>query len=258
MRYAGLLIATTVVVSACGGELSGTDIKACTTATAYGMGTTVTGTVDANDCKDPTGEVGDVYSFTAISPNSFTVTFSGNGFKPGVRIWQGMITGTSNKLVADVDQSDATSFKVYTPSGTYYILVTSENASGGNYTFSTTSPAAADGCNPPLIYTIKGVTLSGTITPQDCAGGGTEKFDAYQFYLQSGETVNVSGNINKGATFALRAGDASTPNLVTRAITVPTGGTTSFSYTAPSTGLYRVHVNTDPQFGTATYGMTIN
>lgn len=260
MRYAVLLVATSVVTASCEGDsLSGTDIKACTTATAYAIGTAVSGTVDANDCKDVQGNIGDAYQFTAGSQTSFVVNFSGSGFKPSIVLYQGTIASAStSRMIVDIGTSDASSFQAFLPAGSYYFVVTSENASGGSYNFSTTSGANMNGCKG-LSFVAIGITLTGTITGNDCVGLGASRTDIYEFILQSGQTVNVSGTLNKGGAFALRSGGASTPDLVTRMINTVNGGTASFSYTAATAGLYRVHVFGEPAFtGNANYTVTIN
>lgn len=257
MRYSALLAAT-LIVAGCDGELTGDDIPLCTSATAYTIGATVTGTVDSKDCKDVEGNVGDVYQFTT-GQTAFVVNFSGTGFKPSIVLYQGTISSaSSSRVVADVGASDASSFEAHLPEGAYYFIVTSENATGGNYNFSTSTAVPQQGCGS-LRYTTQGMTASGTITANDCAGANTTRFDAYHFYLRSGQTVNITGSLSKSGGFSLRTGDASSPDLVTRLINVSTGGSVSFSYTAPSSALYRVHVGSDPQFtGTTSYVVGIN
>ena len=261
MRYAVMLIASCGIMAACEeGSLTDANIPLCTTGTAYAIGTTVSGTVDQNDCKDSQGNVGDVYQFTAGSQTSFVVNFSGSGFNPSIVLYQGTIANASSaRAVADVGRSDASSFQAFLPAGAYYFVVTSENSSGGSYNFSTTAGANMDGCKNALSYVAIGITLSGTITGNDCTGLGASRFDAYEFYLQSGQTVNVSGTLNKGGAFALRTGSATSADLVSRFINTTIGGTASFSYTAASAGLYRVHVASEPAMaGNATYVVGIN
>jgi hypothetical protein len=259
MRFASMLIPACAVLVSCGGDLSGTNIPLCTSATAYTVGTSITGSVSESDCKDGEGNIGDVYSFTTGSQSSFVVNYSGSGFKPSILLYQGTIANSaSSRIIADIGVSDFASFQAFLPAGAYYFVVTSENAAGGTYTFSTSSPATTNGCQRNMI--LRGQTFSGDITNNDCPGNGAARADMYNFYLKSGETVNASFTTNKGGALALRDdGNAAAADLITRQINVVTGGTASFTYTAVKNGWVFVAVYGEPSFsGTATKAVGIN
>ncbi|HUP88972.1 MAG TPA: hypothetical protein VM100_06470 [Longimicrobiales bacterium] len=260
MRYATLLIAGSVITGAgCSGELTGSGIPMCTTATAYTIGTSVTGTVDEKDCKDVQGNVGDAYSFTVTDQMSMVVNYTGSGFKPDIILYTGTIANSSaSKVVADVAISDFTQFQAFLKPGSYYFMVTSENASGGSYNFSTSAPASTNGCNRNMI--VRGQTFTGQITTNDCTGIGAARADMFNFYLNSGETVGINYSTNKGGTVSVRDdGNAAAADLINRSIGTPTGGTVAFSYTATKSGWVFVAALSEPaNTGVANYTVTIN
>jgi hypothetical protein len=188
------------------------------------------------------------------------LTFSGNGFKPNILIYSGTVANMgSAKLIADVDASEFPTFKVVVPAGSYFFTLTSENASGGSYSVGTTMGASTDGCSN-ILFTMPGVTFTGTITPNDCMGLSQARFDGFNLTITSGQTINVSGTTNKGGAIALRlSGNTTAADLVSRPINNVAGGSATFSYTATSTNIYFVSMFGEPGItGPANYTLSIN
>jgi hypothetical protein len=245
-RTALVLAAGLVVTAGCEG-LSTLDVSDCSGAATYTLGTSVAGKVGDDDCKDSEGHVGDAYQFTLTEQTMFSIQVS-----PGqeVALFVGTLTGTSVPVDIGGEPHDGTIYIL--PAGQYLATV---SGSKGDYTFRAVTAAAPSDCVE--VYTVRGMSTAGSITPADCPGGiATVRQDIYALRLKTGQSIAVNGSRNKPGHFAIYTGEGK--EQVSKPIDMPQGGSVQFSYTAKFDGEHRVHVLCEPmRFGNCAYTLSI-
>lgn len=243
------------LVAACGGDASGPAAAVCTSATAYTIGASVSGSLGAGDCQGPNGDAGDPYQFTTTSSTSFRATLTASGFASNLTLYQGTVASLSAAKIVFEDDNDANAF---IPAGSYFLVVTANDGKTGSYTL-TTGPANTNGCSL-ISYISRGASANGSINAGDCAGGlASIRQDIYEIYMDSGSSVSVTATSNRPGGVLFRSGSATSADLVSRTFASATGGTASFTYTATSSGYYRVHVlNETGATTTANYSVSVN
>jgi hypothetical protein len=239
MRYRIWMLLATVSLAACD-TITGSGTTDCTSAQAYSLGASISGSLSDADCQFK-GTVGDVYGLTLSSQTTVSFTLSAQ-FAAVFSVSAGTVSGTqAPPEVVYAEGRNVTFFGVLA-AGTYSVLVGTEKDKG-DYAFST-SATSPSGCAD--VFTTVGVSVSGTLTSNDCVGGlATVRQDIYEFRLRAGQTINVSARINRAGAVLLKTGDADSPNLVTRQLSAPTGGSTQFAFTASADAYYRLHLLTE-------------
>ena len=234
------LLLLTINCSAGGTEPTG----ACAGPQNYSIGSTASGAIGVDDCKGAAGNFGDIYQMTLTAQSRFSVTVTPSGFNAGVSLFAGLPSAAANAtLVYEEVGSGPVGANAFLPPGSYFLFVESNNGKTGNYKLESQT-AAAEGCGAYANWTYPGVELAGVVTTNDCAGNEPARQDIYELWLKKGQSVSVSATLNKIGAVLWRTGSASSANLITKNLN--SGGSTAFTFTAPSDDAYRLHVIGEP------------
>ncbi len=226
----------------------------CAGAQTLSVGAGATGAIGTDDCKGPTGDFGDLYQFTLSSQTNIELSVAPSGFDAGIILYSGSALDAANgKLVFDLSGSGTIGRNAYLPAGSYFLVVRSNDNKTGSYKVAS-QLANADGCGTYLNWTLPGANFSGFITATDCAGNGVAKQDIFEFGMKAGQSVTVTATYTRNGDVLLRTGTAGSADLVRK--TLAAGGSTSFSFTAPTTDNYRVHFIGEPSLVGGTIGYT--
>ena len=242
-------------VGACSGDPAGSSAPDCTAAAAYTIGGSVSGSLGAGDCRGPDGGFSDPYSFTTNTSTSFRATLTATGFAPNLILLQGTAASLSTAKTVFDGESSANAF---IPAGSYVIVVAADDGKTGSYTLTSGSSNTSDCSIRSFIF--RGASASGTINANDCVGGmATIRQDIYEVYMESGSSVTINATSNRPGAVLFRSGTAASADLVSRMFNSATGGSATFSYTATSSGFYRVHMlNELGTTTTANYSFSIS
>ena len=230
-------------------KLSGT----CAGVVPFSIGSTASGTGGSDECAAPNGDSGHLYSFSLSTQANVQFTLNSNGFEGGLAVYPGKATTGAATSVFDVSANGAASARTWLPAGDYFMVVSAVSGSGA-YSLTTQTAEMSD-CSVPG-WARPGVTISGTVTASDCDASPPAKQDIYQVNMTAGQTVSVNAQISKSGAVLWRTGNATSADLITKSL--PNGGTTSFTFTAPSAGAFRVHLlSSQPSAGPMSYTVSI-
>jgi len=207
-------------------------------ATAYTVGSTVSGTMGVKDCKGPNGFSGQLYSLTASAQTNLKVTVVPTGFAPTVSVY----TGT-NKIVGE-SSYDGT-LRTFLPAGSYQIFVYSITGQGGAYTLTTPTTTLGGGClssdgsltDSDIGYTLKGAAFSGQINATDC-GALNAKMHWYRIRLTGTDTLNTTVTVDKPAGVYLVSTTGAV--IATKELTAPGTWTNKYAVTTDGTFTLRI------------------
>jgi hypothetical protein len=213
----------------------------CTGSTAVSIGTTISGASGENACSAPGGEVGQLYTFTLSSPNNVNFAVTGS-FDGEMTLYAG---SSASSEIMNVAGAGNLAGRAFLPAGSYTLVMEPTSKSSGAYTINPTFISENANCFVQS-FAAKGVNISGSITGVDCANASpNERVDNFLIRLTAGQSVSVSGSISRPGNFAVMAPN-STSIAVLRTVTVQTGGSASFSYTATTTGYHAIFVSALP------------
>ena len=201
----------------------------------YTIGSTVTGTLGQNECKGPSELSGHIYTFALTAQTNFSVTMTPSGFEGEFGLYS-----SNTAVVPEQKHGGPIVARAFLPLGSYTLVAGRSKGSKGDYSL-TTQPAALDGCQSDITNWITpGANVTGVVADTDCQAAGTGRQDIYEIVLASSQTLTVSVAMDQAGAFALFTGSSAV-----LARNVAKGGASSFTYTAPSAGSYRVHVQKD-------------
>ena len=249
---ASLLLAVcacAALVSACDSPLG--DSSNCDAGIQWAPNTTVNGSVSEADCTRD-NHSGDFYVFTSTGQTATRLSMQATGFAPELTVYAGTPTAMGEaSLIFQVVTTPATN-DLYVPPGSYFIVAGTADNRGGNYTL-TSQPIPATGCPPRYSYGVPGLVVTGTITTNDCQGGGISRQDIIEFYLKPGQVLRARLVADKKAAVSIAQGDGSVIDKF-----IDASGVAEVSYTATKRDFYRVHVHGEPSFfGTTNYTLTV-
>lgn len=222
------------------------------------IGTDVTGAVAGGDCDLPDGDgrVGDSYAFSVQTQSVIRFDVTG-GTETGIRIRDNSKTGEQDVALHDNGLSSYQSFVVLKP-GSYTLDISAdENDASGNYTIKTSllaPPQEPAGCiQPPnqWRFAAVGVTISGLITTNDCAGSGAGRVDNYNVKMIQGGFRRVTVTVSAGAAVEIRLMDS--PAFVTTPMARNTAGDILVSFTPTSSDYYNIAIISTPGANPTSY-----
>jgi hypothetical protein len=182
-----------------------TAVDRCAEAVPHAVGTTVTGTLSASDCRFPSGEFTDLYSAAASSTVSIRFDMSSPDFSSHVTLFD--VNGAlvaSTPYWCDWDYCVGTnSVRVLIGPGDYvigaggYHYDYNDNPYGGavgSYTFSS-SPVPEDVTGCEEVFIARGMTTAQRIDATDCPAtfrSSAYYYDRFTMQLTAGETYTIS------------------------------------------------------------------
>jgi hypothetical protein len=194
---AGAVVVSATVDGLTAVSFSATAIVACDVIEPYAIGTTVTGTLSADDCRVADGSRVDRFSFTLTQTESIRFTQSSTVMNP----FLGLDDAAGNPIAFhdDVSATDRSSrMRVFLAAGSYVLSPSGFATTDlGDYTLaSETATDAVGGCGFFETWVTRGVQLTQELTTTDCQltdqGGNSYHVDLYFMYLREGETLTVS------------------------------------------------------------------
>jgi hypothetical protein len=251
-------LALAALVGCSGGSSSGGETPTGS-AQPYTPNATVTGNLATNPARGPNGGVGQLYTLTLTQQTNLQFTLTASGFPP----FLGLYTGSGQAIVERANTD--TSFKAFLPAGTFQVFVDSMNDASGTFTL-TSAPTQTGGClvaggtQSPLdnYHTVKGATLAGTITTNNC-GDSLAKIHNYELPLTAGAQITLAFTVDKMSGVAIRSSSGGTP-LASREM--PGAGSSTLSATVPTSGYYTVSIESRTAGGVSSlpvaYTVTIN
>lgn len=234
----GLAPLITLVLATCGGS-TGPEFQCGTT--SLPVPGSVTGSLDNGKCVDPLGGSGQVYDLSLPQQTNLMVSITASGFQPYVGVFT-----SSKRLVAETAATGR--LKVFLPAGSFLVSAASANGPTGTYTL-TTTPTELTGCTNPgtgipsdadVGFTMKGATITGSLTEADCGGGNFPRFEVYAVHLVSGATLNVSVTVDRGVGILLLS-----PTGILASQAMDGAGTWTTSVTAISEGYFGVRLESN-------------
>jgi len=212
--------------------------SSCSGATAYAIGSSVSGTLGTHDCKGPNGFSGQLYSLTTAAQTNIKVTVATTAFSPTVDVWT-----STNKLVGETSV-DGT-LKAFLPAGSYQIFVYSLVGQGGAYTLTSPTTSLGGGCltsngsltDSDMGYTLKGAFFSGQLNTTDC-GALNAKMHWYRVRLTGTDTLNTTVTVDKPAGLYLV--NATGSIVATKELSAP--GTWTNRYISTADGSYTLRI----------------
>lgn len=226
----------------------------------FGPQSEATNVAFEDDCEGPDAVYGDVYVITLTEQTNFLVLMGADGFRGQMVMYEGDYSAlpATPRLIFDVVGEGDIGAKVYLPAGTYTIWAGSGERAGGTYTLTTTPTSSSPCSNLHFNYTVPGADISGQVLANDCPGGvAIVRQDAYGMWMQAGESVDVSLTMDKlGDMLWRRSGDPSA--LDVDSFSVPGDAVVEGTFTAPSAGLFSIHLLSYPNnLGAATYTLSV-
>lgn len=237
-----LPLAALTLVASCAADDSGTSPAQGTgtnptegtgTPIPYTLGTTATSSsVTFKTVKAPNGAYGQVYTLTATGQSNFLIAVSTSAFKPYLGLF------TASGVVVAENNTD-TRIRAFLPAGNYLLVVSEVDGRDGSFSL-TSSPSSLGGCIGPPISpadlgnTVRGATLSGTITSTDC-GNAQAKSHIYDLPLAAGEAITATFTADKASGVAIRSN-----GTVLSSMELAAAGTITISMTATVTGRYQL------------------
>ncbi len=212
--------------------------SSCSGATAYTVGTSVSGTLGTHDCKGPNGFNGQLYSLTTSAQTNIKVTVATTAFLPTVDVWT-----ATNKIVGETSV-DGT-LRAFLPAGSYQIFVYSMAGQNGAFTLTSPPTTLGGGCltatgsltDSDMGYTLKGAAFNGQLTTADC-GAANAKMHWYRVRLTGTDTLNTTVTVDKPAGLYLMNATGS----IVAAKEMPAAGTWNNTYISTADGSYTLRI----------------
>lgn len=212
--------------------------SSCSGATAYTLGSSVTGTMGVHDCRGPNGFSGQLYALTASAQTNIKVAVVPTGFAPTVSVFT-----AANKIVGESSYNGT--LKTFLPAGSYQIFVYSLNGQGGAYTLTATTTTLGGGCltsdgsltESDMGFTLKGAAITGQIIATDC-GAVNAKMHWYRIRLAGTDTLNTTVTVDKPAGLYL----VNTTGAIVATKEMAAPGTWTNTYAATADGTYTLRI----------------
>lgn len=246
MRRFALLLALPLLAGCPTGEDD--SFANCAGITPYGVGGTIQATVGDNQCAGPGDIDGQLYSMALSTQSNFALTMTPAGFDGVLALY----AGSGDLIWSDADPG-VLGFKVYLPAGNYVVVAGKHRSSGGAYTL--TSPLATqDACQPHGMVVV-GSSVLGTLTNTDCPGGVAGWYnDVYAIRLKANQHVTFTTTTDRTLRTELYS-EATGALIDERNVNNNAGGTLTTVLTAPTAGMYRMHVASSAVPANYTFGV---
>jgi hypothetical protein len=180
------------------------DAACSATPSAFTIGTPLTATLTASDCRRAGGSRVQRFRFTLAQPISLELTQTSTMFDAYM-----LLEDAAGQLVAladDISESERdAAMRVFLPAGEYVITASGYSATDiGDYTLNAAvDSSAVTDCNVYHEWVVRGVQVDQDLSDTDCnlsdQAGNTYYADTYLVYLRQGETISVvqtSGDLN--------------------------------------------------------------
>jgi hypothetical protein len=242
---------------------SATAIDPCATATAYTIGSSVTGTLAGDDCSLPYGLHADLYSMTAPSALSVRFDLSSSVFVTNLSLfdWDGSLVSSSSADCSNTYCDLNSSMRVLLSPGDYIAHASTYGSYLGPYTLSSAVvPEDVTGCE--WAFVTRGLTTSQRIQSTDCvATFRSSRYFSDQFAIQltGGQTYTFSMSSTDFDTYLEILGSDLDFGWVVVASNDDFGGTSNsqITFTPEWSGLYLINPATYLGDQTGAYTLVI-
>ena len=185
-----------IAVSASAAGAPAVSFSATGRVVSYGLGQTMSGTLNASSCTLVGGGPFDAYALRLSGPQAFTVSLSADSFDATLEVVdEGFALGGAFNLDSVPGKGVTNSFlKMIATGGAYGIAAGGQNpGAAGSYTLTTTAgPVYADSCLSD-IWVTRGIATQQELKSTDCVdGSGPYYFDPFQLILVAGQSVTIT------------------------------------------------------------------
>ena len=185
-----------IAVSASAGGAPAVAFAATGRVASYGLGQTMSSTLDSSSCTFTGGGPFDAYALTLSGAQTFTVSLSSASFDATLEVVdEGLALGGAFNLDSVPGKGVTNSFlKMIATGGAYGIAAGGQNlGAAGSYTLTTAAvPVYADSCLND-IWVTRGIVTQQELKSTDCVDGtGPYYFDPFQLILVPGQSVTIT------------------------------------------------------------------
>jgi len=207
----------------------------CAGIVAYTLGSATVDTLGRNECDRPGDIDGHLYGITLAGQQGFWLTMTPTGFNGVLALYD-----TTSTLIWSESDVGVNRFKVYLPAGVYLAVAGRQAGAGGEYVLS--SPATTQVDCVDGIVTV-GTIVSDSVEATDCPAtlaGWT--MDSYLIRLRAGQSLTWAWTTDAQGRVDISLDGPNTP-IEGRGFLADFEQT--FSYTAPTTGVYRIALSSN-------------